>query len=646
MQFFKVKTVLWWNVRPLWGLAVACATIGVFWLPWCCPPTSPVLSESYTLGFNNRVAVISLAIAIFILTTARLVQSGRPHGISWLSRNPHFLVSRKSSRLEYAILLGWTFIWTQVIWNWGTSLVDPAYGDSRGTIYALDLVALGQVPYRDFLFNYGALLIYLPYSISWLSQGAISFEYSHLLALEFLIAAGFAAIFIILRKLCLPRIFRPWILLVALFSWTTLTTCMAQVAIRFVCVPTAIILLDCACTRFRSEAQLAVFKPFLASFALTLSCLLLSPEMGIAATAAVVAYAAGLSLFRHKHSLALGIVAGALFSIAAIISLFPRYFDAVFAFTSGFFNMPLYPNVHNILLLSSSLWVVPSLIASALRRPDDMRAPLALGLAVSAGILLPGAFGRAVPGVVFANGTLLFLLAFAAVASHGKQWLSRWIWVYAFANIFLLQVSFWSVNAGTFSTALALRRFYDQNPEMVASWKRKWDARRSTHPCGERLYWSSTLPYPDDLDVITAAGHTIQTGGSEWNLWLGRYLLLQDSVPKDYFSPYIFFASTAAHIDQRVEDLAAARFLIVPEDDLAAAASTINPVAYQQSLDRFLGYLMCFPVRTRIKFAPYFPDVDIAQKLLAQYQPKARFHFLIFRPFVILEQKPVEINLE
>jgi hypothetical protein len=338
-------------------------------------------------------------------------------------------------------------------------------------------------------------------------------------------------------------------------------------------------------------------------------------------------------------SLAGACAAGCALAIAGTSLIFPQYFLTVSAFAGGFGNLPVYPNLQNIVVVGAATFVFSSWIASSLRNPQDSRAPLALGLAAGGGVLLVGCFGRAAPLHVFFNAMTPLLAMFPAVARSKVFVRKAWPAVYVLVQIILLQISWWWTNYGTCSTAIQLRRFYEANPQVVAAWREQWDARRARHPRGRDLHWSSVLPYPSDLDQVAARGSILQTGGSEWNLWLGRYLLLQQEMPRDFFTPWLLTACTPDQIEQRLQDLRKARYLLVPEGDYALAESSINIDAYEKNLDRWLGVTMAFPVRSKVRFPPYFPDALQVKALAKGFKPIGKFQFFIYMPFVLLEKQ-------
>lgn len=626
----------------LWGVSAACATVGIFWLPWRFPSTTPSMSESYSLGFNNRFAILSLAMAIAAATAARLVSLESPRATEWLARRPMLLPTWRAARIEYVILCACSFVWTQIIWAWSNYVVDPAFADARGAIYAIDLTALGRVPYRDFVFNYGAAHIYLPYWLSCASEGSVSFERAYWVFLTLCNVAGFLSIFMFLQALRIRRGWRALALGLVLGSWVVFQTSSAGTPVRFLCVPLGLLLLHAALqSRIASPARACVVAAA-ASCGAVLYCLALSPEMGVVACVAIAAYAFGLGVLQKRARVAASCVAGAAVAVAGTLLVFPEYFLTVVAFAGGLGNLPVYPNLQNLLVVAASVFVFPSLIASALRDHADPRSPLALGLAVGGGLLLVGAFGRADPGHVFANGMIPLLLMFAVAARCGPVMQRMWPVVYVFVEIVLLQIAHWWTFYGVVSTAIQMRRLYDANPGLVAAWREQWNARRAAHPLGGRLHWDSVLPYPADLDEITSRGTVLQTGASEWNLWLGRYLLLQRETPQDFFTPWLMTACTPEQIERRLQDLRKARYLLVPEGDFALAEAgdgSINLETYERQLDRWLAVTMAFPVRSKVRFAPYVPDALQVKTLMTDYKSIGRFQFFIYMPFILLERQ-------
>lgn len=612
------------------------AAAGVFWLPWHFGTTTPVNGESYVLGFNNRLAILALATALASAFAARLLDGTDTRPLRWIARRVH-LPRLQDLPGEYGVFAAWTVAWSSLLWSWGSYLADPGWGDARIFHHGMSLIALGHVPYRDFMWNYGPAMLYLPLGLSGLTGGDLSFERAYLVVVLLFNALGYAGVFLVVRTMVLPAASRPVVLALALLAWAELNLALQYSSLRFVIVPAGLILMHEAVRRARGTGRPLLIALLAAAAAMT-AALALSPEMAIAMAMGIGAYALVLAL-RRDFTAATAVAAGVVAPLALALLTVPAYLLSVLAFASGQMNFPIYPNLNNVALVAASLVVIPALMAAAVLRPADGRAPLAVALAVGAGMLLPAAFGRADPIHASFNGVVPTLLMFAAAAAAGRAWLRGWMVTYAIVLIGAVQFSYWSVFTGYFRDAITMRRVYDANPGVVAEWKADWDRLRSRHPLGNRLHWGNVLPYPKDLDALREKGLVIQTAGDEWNLWLGRYLLLQPDAPRDYFHPWTQGAVTPPQIDRRVEACRQARYLLIPEAVLAPLAGPVDLQSYARHIDRFFSGMLVFPVRCSPKHEPFQPETEIAKRLLEEYQPIGRFQLFMYMPFIVCERK-------
>jgi hypothetical protein len=484
------------------------------------------------------------------------------------------------------------------------------------------------------MFNYGPITLYLPYGMSWLSQGDLSFEHSYLITLVVLTLLGFAGVFVLARGLNLPSTTRWVPLLLGLSGWSQVSMGLNGVPLRFLVVPAGLVLVHTAVRPHMGAGTWAIMRAGGSTAAAMFACAAMSPEMGIAGAAGLLAYAFAVWL-AGSGPLAGACVVGCLLSFCVFAAVGSAYFLSVLAFASGGHNFPIYANAHNVVLVAAAIFTLPRLIAAALRDRSDPRAPLAVGLAVSGGMLLPAALGRCDPGHVYFNGMLPFTMMFAATAFSRP--LTRYAWWASYGILFivLLQFSYWSYYSNNFVAAMQMRAFYEQNPQLVESWRQKWDALKARHPRGQHFHWSSVLPYPDDLDEFTTQGPVLLVAGNEWNLWLARYLVLQKELPRDYFHAYSQGAATPSQIERKVRESKEAKFLMIPEFVLAPLSGPIDLEAYGKGLDRFLSGLLFFPVRTTVKHPPFFPDSEIAKQLLEDYRTVFKY-----QGYVVAERKP------
>ena len=620
----------------LWFAAIITAAIGVFWLPWHCPSSLPVPGESYAFGFNNKVGILALGAAIFMGIAARLVCERPQVSQEWLNRRPLLFPTWEEGKSEYAILAIWNVVWVLILLWWGSFLVDPAWCESRQHYYDLNLMALGQVPYRDFMYNYGPAMLYLPFWLSTLTGGWFSFEQGYLTILILFTLLGFVAVFLFIRSLAIPARQRPLVLFLALLAWSEISMGLQYTPLRFFIVPASLILLNDLVGTQKSGTPKEKFLVILGSAMGSFACLVISPEMGIAGVAALLAYGFVLALAGSLRS-AIACWAGCLLMAGITMLVFPQYLLSIVAFASGGSNFPIYPNIHNVALVGMALITLPALIASAFKVPHDSRSPLALGLAVGGGMLLPVAFGRSDPGHVFFNSTIPALLMFAAAARAGLFQLRCWMLGYTLLYIILVQYSYWGHYYYNFVGAAQMRALYERQPALVASWKEQWDWLRLNSPHGKNFHWSSVLPFPKELEQFADKGTLLLTSGNEGNMWLARYLALQKKVPNDFFHAYSQGAVTPQQIQKRVEDASHARFLVMPESDLAPLSGVMDLSAYQRGVNGFLSRLILFPVNSEVRTPPYLPDTEFAKSALRDYSPVARF-----QNYIILEKKTAD----
>jgi hypothetical protein len=616
--------------------AIAIACLGLFWLPWHVGSETPVPGESYALGYDNKFGILALAVAIAVATLGRWLGKDRGTAIEWFDTEPRPFPAVAEAPAEYAILAIATFFWGNVLWAWGTYLVDPSWGEARGFINGMDLIAVGQTPYRDFFYNYGPATLYLPYWLSALTGGDMSFETAYLVSMVLFTAIGFAFLFALVRTLALSPRERAFALGVSLLAWAAINMGLQYTPLRFFVVPGACVLLDMAVWRRPnlSTGLWSLTRIALASATAALACLSVSPEMGIAGSAGIIGYGVPL-LLAGRRAEGIFVIVGCVAANLGVLLAFPYFFLSVLAFASGGINFPIYPNAHNILLVCMALFILPNVIVCALAQPSDRRAALAMGLAFGGGMMIPAALGRCDPGHVFINTTVLATIMFGAVRAIGRRpWLA-WLALYTLLFVVMLQYSYWSHYLGSYVAASEMRSFYDSNPTIVTEWHGKWSRLLYSRPQGRFLHWRSVLPYPADLEGLTNEGHVMLTAGNEGNLYLARYLKLQAELPPDYFHAYSQGAVTPEQIDQKVRESLAARFLLIPSHVLAPLQGEIDLKAYERGIQNFLSHLLLFPVRSPIRRAPYLPDTVIAKRLLEYFEPIGRY-----QNYAILKRKP------
>lgn len=625
------------KANVLWIFCGIVAALGVFWLPWHIHATTPVSGESFAFGFNNRVAILAFAAAILIACLARYLSAHRFCAQKWLVTQPRLFPSWKEAKTEYLVLTAGCLLWSVAALLWGNYICDPAWCDSRGFYYGMDLLASGRVPYRDFMYNYGPATLYCPFWLSNITGGWLSFDQSYPITVGLFTSLGFIFIFLILRNLELPETLRPWGLGFCIFIWPALHMGLQGTSLRFLVVPGTLILFDAVFRKCSEKGGGSWLWIGAASVAAVTCSIMISPEMGICSVTAVAAFGFVL-LLRRSFAQAVACLLGVALAAVASLLLMPDYLLTVFAFASGAENFPVYPNLHNVSLVAASLLSLPALIVAALCDPRQSRAPLTLSLAVAAGMLLPAAFGRCDPGHVASDGFIPIVLMFPAAAALGKTWLRGWIGYYIAVYVVGLQIFNWNLFAPSYSDAIQLHAYYRKNPQLIDSWRKEWDALRSKSPCAKNLHWSKVLPFPQELTPYTSKGTVGLTIGNEGNLWMARFLLLQNKLPRDYFHAYSQGAATKEQIAVKIRENSAYDFLIMPKTTFEVARGTIDLAVYQKVRCAYLSKILLFPMNSPVLHAPYLPEIEYARSMLIDYEPVADFN-----DYIILKKRSLSL---
>ena len=342
----------------------------------------------------------------------------------------------------------------------------------------------------------------------------------------------------------------------------------------------------------------------------------LSPEMGIACCAGVLAYC-GMLAVQGQRRLALFGTAGV--GVAGcVVHLFSQgYFAGLRAFAGGANNFPVFPNMHNVLLVLAALYVLGNLGIAVVGLPADPRAPFAAAIGTAAAVLLSPALGRCDPGHVLVNGLFLFLCMFAAAAAKGTRWLQAYCVVYAVAFIGMMQMSYWSHYSGTIQQAIAISRHYAQHTEQVAAWRDAWTKRKKASGNERAPNWCRVAPYPAWADA-----HELLRGRVSVplpvDIGLDRYTKLAEGFSPAYHPVPKIEMLTPDAVNQATVDALRQPCIILPEHSAAQGRSVggIDLPAYSRQISEFLSGLMLFPVAIEAQRQPFLPDFEMSRALM------------------------------
>jgi hypothetical protein len=405
-----------WRVFGVVALFILFISI-LCWLPYKVP-VAPSVSVSYVFGYNNRVGVALVGLgALLVALFAR----------DWASDAGVVGTGRQLDRSTFVKALMGTLVVSLVSYlltrRW------DGYSESIYTVDRVKLVLEGHLPYRDFEFAYGPLLLYGP---AWMAR-ALHISPTDACGV-FWIGLNLIGVWELYTMLRWTEFSGTHKRLVFVTIWgitlfPLFSTGSGYSLIRFVTAGFLAMAVQrwMACARTeRGHAALLLLPIPCTMFSLSIS-----PEMGLAC-------AAGLSLYLLRFGglgkpLYLASYAAMLGGALLVLLLAHRFgeFVTLGHFSAGGSNYPNVPAPH--LLVFFAALAVAAGYAGERARSGQGSALLAL-LCVSAATL-PAALGRCDPGHVLLDGIGILL---AGLLIGGAAMTRTRIPAYVFLLVFFL----------------------------------------------------------------------------------------------------------------------------------------------------------------------------------------------------------------
>lgn len=441
---------------PWTAAAVAAGALLVFWLPWRVPVRTGIESDSSLFGFSNGTALAGVALTLLALMAIRLATPGAAGLLCGFVRP----ADRATAAERAALVLG-IAVTAVVVGGWWSLLPYAFFGEATYFLTRLDMLQYGFHPYRDFDFGYGPALLLVPAALHWGSGRTLAMDSAYVLTVIGHAALGLMATSAILRRITADARLRRTIFAFVLLASLNCSLGVIYALLRFVYPAWATLVFHEAQRRHRPWVGWA------AAFLLPFDGLQISPEVGIATTAAVLV---GL-LFQARHG------RPDLLPRAAAVLAAPAVFLALFgaesmgmlrAFGSGVLNFPILPAPFIIALLGLACFLLPALGAAAMRGSHES-APATASLAMALGMMLPAALGRCDPGHVLFNGLALAMVAIAAACSRCGAWPRRLVATAAAVMLLTALVSGYVSSGAIVRSALETRRFFEREAAALAA---------------------------------------------------------------------------------------------------------------------------------------------------------------------------------
>jgi hypothetical protein len=592
----------------------------IFALPWHVPVRGPIESESYTFGFSNVTAHLGVALTLAALFGVRLL-------IPQLASQDRDVMSRfivtpdRFSAPVRTTLLACIILTLLVVGGWWYVLPFGYFGESTYFLTRLDMMSLGQVPFRDFGFHYGLAMLWIPYFLHQASLGLLAMDTAYILTVLLFFAAGILAVGHILRCLNLQDHVR--VLLIIFTSLATLNIMLGVMytALRFIYPVWAVLVL------FEVLKSSSKRKAWISAFLLAFFGLFISPDSGLVTCLAFIA--GFLRLWKTGDSRAPLLLSSVVAALVACMCLFSfDYFNMILSFGGGAGNFPIFPAPYILALLLSAFFVLPQ-IASAGWSGGAGIAPVSISLLFALGLFLPAALGRCDPGHVLFNGLgiLLFVLALAVFLKSRSMMLVTG--ASAMIALATMEISFWSHYDGLVENALKTREAIaaNQSQVQVAEWLVQ--SRLAEDHVSNRFDWQKRMPFsPDLLELLRYNAIATPVGVAED---IDRFLKVSGRYVPEYFVPPFAGAFTPKAVEKQSELLKNSEILLVPQS-LMVGHGKVDRVAYANSWSRFMSGLFFFPVSLKVVNEPFIPDAEVIQKLLPHFTVEGQFRdYLILR---------------
>ena len=399
-----------------------CAACAAFLIPFLLPPTTPSYSQSYVVGYNNRLAsalliATSLAACAWTWLSSRDRRVSRSHAVSSALSSWHIL-------WPAIPLTCWIAIASKLILkHTSRSVEDFTFIPQMQKVFFFHRHLYSQVE-----FAYGPLMFY---PTLWLARllgfytGPVNLAYYITLLVHHLL--GLCLLLYLVNALPQSRGMKLGLFLaISLYSFTPVMG-LNYTLLRFLLPLGAIVFLS----RLRSQTLAPV-----AAFLAVLCVAGFSAELGTALCLGIVALC--IVRFRSEGMQALwmlvGAAAGALVFVLAVPS---EYFSALRHFSTGYNNLVLVPSFDVLFLLLCTVWLAPMAIVPHVRQHTQWRDLLVGMYGVSLG-MLPPALGASEIMHVLGNGVGFLLLG--SVAIYGRR-LTMITYCTAIAIVELLMVA-------------------------------------------------------------------------------------------------------------------------------------------------------------------------------------------------------------
>lgn len=366
-----------------------CFIISFFTIPYLFPPSKMVTSTSFDYGFNNQIGIVLVFVSVALFCF--LGYKGRDKEIPVFSYDTGTL-----HIINYIVGVVFFALFIIIASSCGEFLLYYGFDSCSYFIFHLYEMSYGSMPYKDFCFFYGPLMLYFPYCIFSLFP-AISIVNAYLLSLFFFHVFGLYALYELINSLNISKRGKKIVYWASYLLFFPIALGMNYESLRFVFPFWAFWRLN--------KVHHSKWQIFLFPLSVILS-MAVSPEIGVVYFIILLIYGVLHYLKDYNnyylYSLFSTLLAGSLF-----FYLFFPMFSMAASFGGGYYNFPFIPSLH-LLVFFICIFILSYHGGGICRRwQKNVFEICFILLAIG---LIPACLGRCDIGHVLFNGFFIFCI--------------------------------------------------------------------------------------------------------------------------------------------------------------------------------------------------------------------------------------------
>ncbi len=529
----------------------------VFRLPFLFPPMHRTMSASYAVGFNNKVAslsVIALSLTAFLLYrflgSKRASDSLQDDGP--ISSRMFWITATVAG--VYQGLLAYLVAISRMHWGEATYFLEK-----------LPLIRLEHLrPYRDFEFAYGPLMLYVPRLFSAVFVRNHGDAAGYFVTLVLAQVASLWLLYWMLNNLPMRSRMRSGLFLAIALTITLFTNMGLNYTLLRFCLAAPIVLI--------LARQKTVARALAVAGAGVFLQLAVSPEWAVACSAGCFVFVIATAWERRAWQWLIPCFGPPLAFLAILLVTGSSYFSDMSKFSYGYLNDVVSPAFPVLLFLLAAICIAPYGIARALAsrsgRAKDMLALYMVALAA-----IPAALGRCDEGHILFNGMILWCLA--AVAA---SWLRSWVgYTMLAAFVFAFCYPVWVVYPAqrAFIGPIVRRDLgLYANSQRIAGWARELRLKSLEASLGKGF---PELSNAADIRRIAGNDAVGTPAGFDWET--GQKLRSMGLFHPEYY--YAFYnLADAADESRKVHEMEQVKVVMVPASPFVWSEDVPPPPAF------------------------------------------------------------------